>query len=314
MTTGRAGALVGIDWGTSGFRGYLLAVDGTVLDWVASDDGILSVENGDFQATLSANIGHWLAAAPMSPVIMAGMIGSRQGWHEADYIDCPVDVDSLAGRLASVADGEGRVARIVPGVARIDADDVPDVIRGEETQIAGALVGQGTEIFVLPGTHSKWAIAEEGRIVWFSTFMTGELFGILCRHSILGRTMAGDDHDPAAFHRGFDYGLAADAGRGGLLKRLFSARTLALFARLPESGTRSYLSGLLIGCEIAEAGRAAGERLKDGAPIVVLGGAKLSAAYVEGLARAGMEASVGPSDCAALGLARIARAAGLIGG
>ncbi|MBL28448.1 MAG: 2-dehydro-3-deoxygalactonokinase [Rhodospirillaceae bacterium] len=314
MTGGRAGALVGVDWGTSGFRGYLLATDGTVLDWVASEDGILAVENGSFGAALDVNVGHWLAAAPLSPVIMSGMIGSRQGWKEADYLDCPTDIGVLAGRLTEVAGDSGQVAHIVPGIARVDPDDVPDVIRGEETQIAGALVGHGTEIFVLPGTHSKWAIAEDGRIVWFATFMTGELFAILCRHSILGRTMTGDEHDPAAFHRGLNYGLAAGEGRGGLLKRLFSARTLALFGSLPESGTRSYLSGLLIGCEIAEARQAAAGRLTDDASIVVLGGARLSAAYVDALARAGMEASVGPADCAAHGLVRIARAAGLIGG
>ena len=143
----------------------------------------------------------------------------------------------------------------MPGLSLIGADGVPDVIRGEETQILGQIerapaAGATRHAVVLPGTHSKWAFVEGGRIVWFATFMTGEVFGLLKEHSILGRLMTGDAPDAGAFARGLAY---APGGPGGLLKRLFSVRTLGLFDRLPASAGASYLSGLLIGSELGEA-------------------------------------------------------------
>ena len=181
------------------------------------------------------------------------MITWRQGWVEVPYCPCPAGSAELAAALAAPRDRGRAAIHFVPGLSLIGADGVPDVMRGEETQIIGAVGGgravRGRRAIVLPGTHSKWALAEDGRIVWFATFMTGELFAVLKEHSILGRLMAGDAHDDAAFARGLAY---AQSGPGGLLKRLFSVRTLGLFDRAAgERRSPSYLSGLLIGSEIA---------------------------------------------------------------
>jgi 2-dehydro-3-deoxygalactonokinase len=207
------------------------------------------------------------------------------------------------------ATARGRTLRFVPGLSMIADDGVPDVMRGEETQIVGAL-GERTEpaLFVLPGTHSKWALAEGGRVVWFATFMTGELFGVLQRHSILGRLMTGDLPDPGAFERGLRF---AGEGGSGLLKRLFSARTLGLFDRLPASAIGSYLSGLLIGTEVEEALAWTRPRITPG-EVTVIGGAELAASYHGALEAKGMRARLAANDAAARGLFRIARTAGLL--
>ena len=242
------------------------------------------------------------------------MIGSRQGWREVAYVPCPAGLPELAAGLVTVsADGE-RLVRLVPGlVDAAEADGFPDVMRGEETQIHGALARggpAGRRCFVLPGTHSKWAWSEAGRIIRFATYMTGEVYDVLARHSILGRLMEGDRHDPAAFARGL---ARANAGIGSppgqLLHELFSARTLGLFAEIPADGLASYLSGLLIGAEIAAA-------LADAGPIevTILGSSTLGPLYAEAIAAAGAAAVVGDIHASARGLHAIARAAGLIEG
>ena len=245
-------ALIGIDWGTTSFRAYRIGADGAALATRTAPAGILKVPSGDFEAVLEREVGDWLGAAPALPVVVSGMITSRQGWLEVPYCACPAGSVELAGALGELTTGAGRRLHFVPGVSLIGSDGVPDVIRGEETQIIGQLAGgRGGEVLLLPGTHSKWAFAADGRIVWFATFMTGELFAVLSEHSILGRLMAaGAAPDETAFARGLSY---AREGPGGLLKRLFSARTLGLFDQLPASAIGSYLSGLLIGSELAEA-------------------------------------------------------------
>jgi 2-dehydro-3-deoxygalactonokinase len=311
----RTAALIGIDWGTTSFRAYRIGADGSVLETRAAPAGILRVPDGDFEAVLEREIGPWLAAAPQLPVVVSGMITSRQGWLEVPYCACPAGSVELAGALREHATGAGRRLHFVPGLSLIGSDGVPDVIRGEETQIIGELGGElggegerGRQAIVLPGTHSKWAFAEDGRIVWFATFMTGEVFAVLKEHSILGRLMAGDEQDEAAFARGLSY---ARAGPGGLLRRLFSARTLGLFDQLPASAITSYLSGLLIGSEIVEAldclPEAPGTR-----EITVIGHSELALRYRGAIDAAGFRARTGSADASARGQLLIARAAGLI--
>jgi 2-dehydro-3-deoxygalactonokinase len=236
------------------------------------------------------------------------MITSRQGWVEVPYCPCPAGIVEIAGALRRHATRAGHVIHFVPGLSIVGADGVPDVIRGEETQIVGEVgAAPGRRLLVLPGTHSKWALVEDGRIVWFATFMTGELFGVLREHSILGRMMAGDAEDAQAFRRGVAY---ARSSGGGLLKRLFSARTLGLFGELPESGTASYLSGLLIGSEIAEALDCLEQA--PGAEITVIGSSDLPERYLLAIAEAGLAARQAADDAGARGLFLIARAAALI--
>jgi 2-dehydro-3-deoxygalactonokinase len=306
--------LIGLDWGTSALRAYLLDGDGKVVDSAAAPLGILKVPQGDFDGAFEQIAGGWLGVHADAAVIACGMIGSRQGWREVPYVSCPAGLAELAGGLAAVQTRRGRTVHLVPGVARIDADGVPDVMRGEETMIFGAanaVVGKAGH-YVLPGTHSKWARLEGGRIAWFATFMTGELFAVLRSHSILGRLMQGEAHDAEAFQEGVRHALAQPAGRGGLLRRLFSVRTLGLFDRLPASGLHSYLSGLLIGTEALEARACIGSTA--GAPsatATLLGSAELVALYGEALATAGFACVQLDESAAARGLHRIASAAGI---
>jgi 2-dehydro-3-deoxygalactonokinase len=302
-------ALIGIDWGTTAFRAYRLAADGRVIDAKSAPLGILKVPDGDFERVLEREIGRWLADGPDLPVVAAGMITSRQGWVEVPYCLCPAGSDQIARALRRHATGRGHVVHFVPGLSLVGADGVPDVIRGEETQIVGAVgAAPGRRLLVLPGTHSKWALAQDGRIVWFATFMTGELFGVLKEHSILGRLMAGDAHDERAFQRGLAY---ARSRPGGLLKRLFSARTLGLYGELSETAVGSYLSGLLIGSEVAEALDCL-EQASDGGEITVIGSSDLAERYLPAIAAAGLPARQAAADAGARGLFLIARAAGLV--
>ncbi len=302
-------ALIGIDWGTTTFRAFRIDGRGTALETRTAPAGILKVANADFEGALAEQIGDWLEALPAAPVIASGMITSRQGWVEVPYCDCPAGGQELAAALLAHATASGRVIHFVPGVALIDRDGVPDVIRGEETQIIGA-VGEkpGRWLFLLPGTHSKWALVEDERIVWFATFMTGELFAVLTEHSILGRLMQGHEQEESAFARGLAY---AREGPGGLLKRLFSARTLALFDRLAPRGVAAYLSGLLIGSEIAEALACLNEVPPD--EVTLIGAPELAERYVVALEAFGLRGRRGADDASARGHHRIAQAAGLIG-
>jgi 2-dehydro-3-deoxygalactonokinase len=191
-----------------------------------------------------------------------------------------------------------------------DGDEVPDVIRGEETQVFGALPERivARQVVVLPGTHSKWVIAGAEGVETFATFMTGELYAVLREHSILGR-LAASGVDDAALDRGVRHSLRHDAA---LMHDLFSARTLALTEALAPTGVDDYLSGLLLGAEIAAARAWLARRRLERVTVMLLGDAALSARYRRALALAEIDAVVGPSDAAARGLWRIARHAGML--
>jgi 2-dehydro-3-deoxygalactonokinase len=302
-------ALIGLDWGTTSFRAYRLDGAGAVLEAKSAPAGILKVADGDFERVFEREVGSWLAAAPGLPVIAAGMITSRQGWVEVPYYPCPAGTVEIARALVRHDTAAGRTVHFVPGLSIVGADGVPDVMRGEETQIIGEVdQAPGRRLLVLPGTHSKWALVEDGRLTWFATFMTGELYGVLKEHSILGRLMAGEADDEAAFRRGLAYGRS---GRGGLLRRLFSARTLGLFAQLPASAIGAYLSGLLIGSEVAEALDCL-EEAPSGREITVIGSSDLTQRYLTAIEAAGLRGRRALPDAGARGLFLIARAAGLV--
>ena len=296
-------ALIALDWGTSSLRAYLLDPSGAILECRTGGPGIMKVEHGAFEAALDAFCGDWLAAHPRAQLIASGMIGSKQGWREAPYCPCPAGVANIAAHMIRIPLANGRQLAIVPGVSTTDAaSGVPDVMRGEETQIIGALPDSGRHVALLPGSHSKWAWVEDGAIVWFASFMTGEVYAALVGHTILGRLMQPDAQaEPAAFERGARYGLEAP---GALLNRIFSARTLGLSGTLADSALPSYLSGLLIGSEIG----GALQMHPLTAPPVLLGAAELTALYARALRLAGIEARIGPEQCAAAGMARIWRA------
>ena len=303
--------LIGVDWGTSSCRAYLMDAAGRILASKSTDKGIMQVKGGAFAETLNALIGGW--RHPGLPVILSGMIGSRQGWIEAPYVTVPASFDEIAKAL--VRHPEDGDIHIAPGLAQDVAGQAPDVMRGEETQIIGA-VGEASDrqLLVMPGTHSKWVLVEDRKIVWFATFMTGELFAVLKNHSILGRLMVIGDGEPdlkenrPAFEQGLD---AAEALPGGLLQHLFSARTLGLFDRLSEGAIAPYLSGLLIGHEIADAlGNL--DKASGLPPITVIGASALANRYVDALGHAELDAEYDGEDSAALGQSQLARAAALL--
>ena len=237
--------LIAVDWGTTRFRAFLVAADGVVLAKTVGDDGILSVASGGFPAALEKHCGAWLATSPDIPVVMAGMVGSRNGWIEAPYRQCPATVSDLAASMISVSHDERHRVWIVPGLSTRDSSGTPDVLRGEETLAIGTGLTSG--LVVLPGTHSKWVRIDQGRIVGFATFMTGELYATLLSHTILGRLREEPDDQI-----GFAKGLQAASGPGGLSHQAFSARTSVLMGDLSGRSVASYISGLLIGNEILE--------------------------------------------------------------
>jgi 2-dehydro-3-deoxygalactonokinase len=300
----RAPQLIGLDWGTTSCRAYLVGADGAVLDRQLDGPGILKVE-GHFGPWLDSMIGAWIATHGAAPVILSGMIGSRQGWKEAPYATCPAGADDIVKALARIEWGELTIA-LIPGLST-ENSGMPDVIRGEETQILGALALSGAGdngLFLLPGTHSKWAVVRDGRIVSFRTFMTGEVFGALKGHTILGRLMSGDATDAEAFARGVGEGASLESA-GALLNRVFATRTYGLMDKLPAAALSDYLSGLLIGAEVAEATRQAT------APVTIIASQTLASRYTDALRLLGHDSTLAPQDCVAAGHWRIARAAGL---
>ncbi|NKC12530.1 MAG: hypothetical protein GKR94_10100 [Gammaproteobacteria bacterium] len=312
MTT----ALIALDWGTSRLRAYRVDSRGAIEARRTLDCGISCLPAGGFATALADACADWLAAAPHAPLIASGMVGSRQGWLEAPYVQCPATLDDLAAgltevELTEVACAAGRVLYIVAGVS-MDGGRMPDVMRGEETQVIGAAsamesVCMESACVVLPGTHSKWVDYAHGSISSFATHMTGEVFALLRGHSILSVLMEGDGYDAQAFGDGVMAGQEAGCG-GGLLHRLFGVRTLTLFGRLAPHAGASYLSGLLIGAEIA----AAVEHGYGAGAIVLLGSEDLIERYRVAFALLRMQAVAGPDDAAPAGLTRIAQRAGLI--
>ena len=300
-------ALIAMDWGTSSFRAWLMAADGAVLDEVRTPAGILTVADGRFDDAFEAEIGGWLAVRPELPVIASGMITSRNGWHETPYLPLPAAAGQLAANLQPFVTRAGRTIHFVTGLARLDADAPPDVMRGEETELVGHIAGSACRggLYVMPGTHSKWVTAADGEIRAFDTVMTGEVFALLRRQSILGRLAEDGPFRPAAFVAGV---RAAAVSEGSLLSLIFSARTLALFDRLAAGEVPDYLSGLLIGDEVrAGLHRHAGA----GAPTII-GRDDLAERYRLAFAAFGCEAAMAEPGMARRGLLEIGRLAKLL--
>jgi 2-dehydro-3-deoxygalactonokinase len=286
--------LIGLDWGTTSLRAYRMGAGGAVLEQRSAARGILSVPAGGFPAALREIAGDWISAGE-TRVLLSGMVGSRQGWQEVPYLPCPVGPEELARALV-VVPFEGAAARLIPGVSGVDGSGIPEVMRGEETQIAGAIAAIGeTGLVCLPGSHSKWVRIAAGRIAGYTTHLTGEAFAALREHTILGRMMRDAPHDAAAFDRG----VARAGTPGGLLHHLFGVRTLGLFGQLGETEAASYLSGLLIGHEIREALPA------NGGTVVLIGAAPLASLYARAIGACGGQAQLADEYAAARGLARI---------
>jgi 2-dehydro-3-deoxygalactonokinase len=274
---------------------------------------------GGFEQAFAEIARDWLAQWPALPVVAAGMVGSAQGWKEAPYARCPADARALAAHGVRVPSGLGPEVLIAPGVLFDVPDRSPDVMRGEEIQIAGALAAQPgwaeQACVVLPGTHSKWARIEDGRIQSFATYMTGELYAVLRNHSILGRLMPSDAAaEPGTAEAAFALGLQAarDSRPGDLTRQLFATRTLGLTRRLPSEALADHLSGLLIGHELVSGLAASRAMLEAGAPILLIGDPALCRRYAHALETLGAPPRAQLDNTAPRGLWEFARAAGLL--
>ena len=310
MSAADRAVVIGVDWGTSSLRVSALDADGQVLAEHSSDRGILTVQDQDFDAVLETMLAAW-QPDPAIPLVLSGMITSRNGWCESPYLSAPCRLADLAGALLVRQSQRGRRLHFVPGV-KLTETDAADVMRGEETELFGWLARRHTDnvgaigerLCLLPGTHSKWVQLTDAGISHFSTCMTGELFALLCRHSILGRLMNADDTRSAqAFERGARYGLAKP---GELLATLFSARALPLLDRLPARDIRDYLAGLLIGSEVA------GQVRQMAQPVVIIGRGDLVDRYATVLRIAGVNSDRSEPGAAAAGQFALARQAALL--
>jgi 2-dehydro-3-deoxygalactonokinase len=291
--------MIGIDWGTTSFRAFRIARDGTIRDRRVGPRGIMNVPDGRFAETLREEIGPWLAAGE-DQVLLSGMIGSRQGWQEAPYIPCPAGAADLGAALVDVPFDWGKV-KLVPGLSATDDAGVAEVMRGEETQVIGLLSvfdggPGGGGIACLPGTHSKWVRVEDGRITGFATHMTGETFAVLRGHTILSRMMREGPTNGAPF----DAGVARSGEPGGLLHHIFGVRALTLAGKLAETESAAYLSGILVGHEVRAA--LAG---MTGVVVHVIGAPDLTALYARVISTCGAYAERHDGEAAARGLALI---------
>jgi 2-dehydro-3-deoxygalactonokinase len=288
--------MIGVDWGTTSFRAFRMAADGTIRDRRSALRGILNIQNSKFADTLREEIGPWLAAGE-NHVLLSGMIGSRQGWKEAPYIPCPAGAEEIAAALVEIEFDWGQV-KLVPGLSGTDEAGVAEVMRGEETQVFGVLTAMGgSGLACLPGTHSKWVRVENGRIVSFTTHMTGEAFGALRGHTILGRMMREGPADGAPF----DAGVRRASDPGGLLHHIFGARAEVLAGRLAETDAAAYLSGILIGHEVRSAMEG-----RQGKVVHVIGSPELTMLYARAISEHGGFAERHDGEAAARGLAWIA--------
>ena len=298
--------LIGLDWGTSSLRAYRFDAAGQLRETRTRAWGIRHLPDGGFDAALTDIASGW----PPCPRLACGMVGSRQGWREAPYMDLPADTARLASALRTVRADDGMDVYIVPGLRNPLG---PDVMRGEETQLLGALALRpplaNRSNCILPGTHSKWVSVRDGVVIDFCTVMTGELFALLCEHSILGTHPGAVPADPDAFSRGAV--AARESGGAGAFSRLFSARALMLDDALAPAAVPEYLSGLLIGEEL-RSGLASG-RFRPDAPFQLIGDAALCARYRAAALHFDIELAEPVADAAAHGLWQIASRAGLVG-
>lgn len=299
---------IGLDWGTSSLRAYLIDEQGKICQRVSSDQGLLAIKNNQFQQPLA----EVLASLPgpgeygeRTAILAAGMVTSRNGWLETPYVTCPASVEALAGELTPLdTEQYGRIW-FMPGLCQ--ASPSPDIIRGEETQLAG-LECPGKRVVIMPGTHSKWVRLVDGEVQQFSTYLTGDLFNAVRHHTILQAIPEGvwkmEDFKQGV-KTGFD-----DYRRGrSLLSSLFQVRATTILATSTHTDSESYLSGLLMGTEIAEA---SATYYSSDTPYLIIANQRLTELYTAALSLCGLRGESAGEDIAAKGLFKIARAKQLI--
>ena len=319
--------LIALDWGTTSLRAYRLGEHGRVLEQRSLDAGIMQlpstprsiggqqISNG-FELAFDEACGDWLDAEPTLPVIACGMVGSAQGWREAVYQRTPASVAALSSALVTVRSVRGVDVHIIPGI--LQRSELPNVMRGEETQVLGVLNSLPASeaakplLIGLPGSHSKWVRAADGRIEHFDTFMTGEVYAALSSHTILGRTMQrGATFDAEAFDRGVAVSRSA-SGAAGPLSTIFSCRTLGLTGVLSGTAQSDYLSGLLIGHEVVALAQLLRQTDAQLPAVILIGSDALIARYQRALDANGFAQVTLAEQATERGLWQVAVQAGLI--
>ena len=238
---------IAVDWGTSNFRAFLIGENATVVNQTESASGFLTVKDQDFASALKAILSAWIDNYYDYPIVMAGMVGSKHGWHEVDYVNTPCASAALVRSAKRFELPWGQPAFIIAGVKH-DSDLQTDVMRGEEVQVLGLseLVNKSSLTAVLPGTHSKHIAIKDHQIQSLQTFMTGELYHLLVEHSILGKGITTTTNvDKDAFLKGVKEVIGTN-----ITSSMFLARTHLLFERLVPSSIPDYLSGMLISHEL----------------------------------------------------------------
>jgi 2-dehydro-3-deoxygalactonokinase len=312
MTGAGFPAVAAVDWGTTRMRVWLLDSGGAVISERRSDQGMLTASEVGFSKVLEKHLAE-MAASPDLPTIICGMAGARQGWIEAPYADTPARLAEVLAGAVCIPDS-ARDIRIIPGIAQRNAD-LPDVMRGEETQLAGiaALRGAGRHLVCMPGTHSKWVQVTDGVAEGFGTWMTGELFSVISRETVLKHSVGGG---ALAFSpRAEAYAAAVRQGlsdSSGVTSRLFGIRAGSLLFKAASEDAAATLSGLLIGAEIA----GAKARFGDAASHVILVGSGLMyELYATALGIAGIAVSRADADEAVRnGLFEAAKRCGFVAG
>lgn len=237
---------IAVDWGTTNFRAFLINGSGQCIEEKSAPLGLLAVKNKQFSQALKEQLGDWINTT--STIYMAGMVGSKQGWQEAPYVNLPANHASFLHSCVEVEQNWAESIKIIAGATCHNKHNLPEVMRGEEVQLIGLanLVDSSKVSAILHGTHSKHAQCHHGQITKFSTFMTGELFNLLIKNSILGINLPNQESSDSVFKSGVKLGFY-----NSINEILFSARTNRLFDLIKDSQVHDYISGMLIGNEIS---------------------------------------------------------------
>lgn len=254
---------IAIDWGSTNLRAWLY-LDGQCLESRQSEAGITRLNGKSPEAVLAEVTQNWRDGA--TPVVMAGMVGSNVGWKIAPYLPVPAHFSAIGEQLTSVDDN----VWIIPGLC-VSRDDNHNVMRGEETQLLGARTLSPSSVYVMPGTHCKWVQADAEQIHDFRTVMTGELHHLLLTHSLVGAGLPAQETSPAAFTAGLERGLASP----DVLPKLFEVRASHVLGNLPREQVSEFLSGLLIGAEVATMR----DFVPTGQAITIVAGSALTSRY-----------------------------------
>lgn len=270
---------IAIDWGSTNLRAWLYQGE-RCLESRQSEAGVTRLNGHSPAAVFSEITRGWLDGA--TPAVMAGMVGSNVGWQAVPYLPVPVHFSAIGEQLTAVSDN----VWIIPGLS-VSRDDNHNVMRGEETQLLGARAIAPSSVYVMPGTHCKWVQADRQQINDFRTVMTGELHHLLLRHSLVGAGLPEQVSAPDAFNAGLERGLHSP----DILPQLFEVRASHVLGSLPRAHVGEFLSGLLIGAEVATLS----QRFRD-QQVTIVAGETLANRYQQALSAIGRQTSVVSGD------------------